>query len=279
MMWSQEEDADESKELQKKKKQVWHPEKSKRKPVTFSRSDIRSWHWSWNHMDSHCCLQVITSIATCIGERPEMNLKLQNSGVPASQIMSWSKDADHKSQAQTCKHFAQSIGATPLEGMTGWWRLWPKIWITVQSHCVVVARPWRVRLTKLRCPSTADLIESNIYVTMVMAMVMTSRDSQINFCQFCPCSSSNIIEHLKVVSENTCFDAHFRFLAMFPPAPPARFRDRGSGVVHKRMPSPVNLQSILLKRFPLNKLLAMHCYLIYKCESCLLLDPTRLTAC
>lgn len=114
---------------------------------------------------------------------------------------------------------------------------------------------------------------------MVMAMVMTSRDSQINFCQFCPCSSSNIIEHLKVVSENTCFDAHFRFLAMFPPAPPARFRDRGSGVVHKRMPSPVNLQSILLKRFPLNKLLATHCYLIYKCESCLLLDPTRLTAC
>ena len=162
MMWSQEEDADESKELQKKKKQVWHPEKSKRKPVTFSRSDIRSWHWSWNHMDSHCCLQVITSIATCIGERPEMNLKLQNSGVPASQIMSWSKDADHKSQAQTCKHFAQSIGATPLEGMTGWWRLWPKIWITVHTHCVVVARPWRVRLTKLRCPSTADLIESNI---------------------------------------------------------------------------------------------------------------------
>lgn len=112
-----------------------------------------------------------------------------------------------------------------------------------------------------------------------MVMVMTSRDSQINFCQFCPCSSSNIIEHLKVVSENTCFDAHFRFLAMFPPAPPARFRDRGSGVVHKRMPSPVNLQSILLKRFPLNKLLAVHYYLIYKCESCLLLDPTRLTAC
>ena len=70
-----------------------------------------------------------------------------------------------------------------------------------------------------------------------------------------------------------------QFLAMMPP--PLRLKSKKVNLETTRKPvarpGPVKFQKLLLKSFRLDALQAKHKYLIYKCDSCLLLALTCLT--
>ena len=112
-------------------------------------------------------------------------------------------------------------------------------------------------------------------IIIIMMMMMPSRA----FLPLLRSCTSSIIDCLKLDAEKPCFGIRCSIPGHDASTFAAEIKEVNLETTRKPVarPGPVKFQKLLLKSFRLDALQAKHKYLIYKCDSCLLLALTCLT--